>query len=155
MNEQAFIERVQEMERMLYRVSRSILPNWEECADAVQEALTKAWAKKETVQPSYFSPWLTRIVINECHTIYRKGKRTVLVERIEERQVEAPDETLRLAIQALPEKLRLPLILYHLEGFSIDEVAKMMHIPAGTVKTRLFKARKQLRTELTEGQYGI
>lgn len=152
-DEQTFTAEVQAMERTLYRVSRSILPTWEDCADAVQEALTKAWAKRGTPQPEYFRAWLTRIVINECHNLGRKKKRVVLVAEIEPTRHDlapAADEALQEAISTLPERLRMPLHLHHLEGFSLEEVAKMLRVPVGTVKSRLHQARKQLRAQLTE-----
>jgi len=71
-DEQTFVEEAQAMERTLYRVARSYLPGWEQCADAVQEALTKVWAKRSTAKPEYFRAWMTRIVINECHNLSRQ-----------------------------------------------------------------------------------
>ena len=55
-DEQTFLREVSEMERMLYRVSRSMLPSQHDCSDAVQEALAKAWAKREKAQPEWFRP---------------------------------------------------------------------------------------------------
>ena len=51
-------------------------------------------------------------------------------------------------LSALPEKLRTPLLLHYLEGFSLEEVAAVLHVPVGTVKSRLHLARKALRLEL-------
>ena len=154
MDNQLFLSEIEAMERSLYRVSRSLLPSAEECADAVQEALTKAWSKLNTVQPEHFRPWLMRIVINECHNISRRKKRVVLVAEIELPQgaEQAPNEDLREAIAALPERLRLPLLLHYLEGFSVEETAKMLRLPAGTVKSRLHHARLSLRAQLLEVQ---
>lgn len=84
MEEECFVSEVLAMERTLYRVSRSYLKSPEACADAVQEALAKAWEKRATVQPAYFRAWLTRIVINECHNTLRKNKRMRPSELAEE-----------------------------------------------------------------------
>ena len=72
-DEATFMDEVEAMERALYRVSRSLLKSPEDCADAVQEALARAWARRGRVEADYFRPWLMRIVINECHTIGRSG----------------------------------------------------------------------------------
>lgn len=146
-DEQTFVSEVQAMERTLYRVARSFLPTWEECGDAVQEALGKAWAKRGRVEPEYFRPWLTRIVINECHNIGRRKRRVSPLAVVEPPQDAAPDLGLREVVSALPERLRIPLLLHHLEGFSVSEVAQMTRVPEGTVKSRLHQARECLKAE--------
>lgn len=60
---------------------------------------------------------------------------------------EPPDERLKQALSAVPEKLKVPLLLHYLEGFSVAEVAQILRIPQGTVKSRLHHARKRLRVE--------
>lgn len=151
-DEQTFVREVQAMERTLYRVARSYLPRGEDCADAVQEALGKAWAKRGGANPCYFRAWLTRIVINECHNCYRRRKRMIYAEQVEDAQNPDFDAAidLRQALLALPEGLRLPLLLHHLEGFSLDDVARILRLPVGTVKSRLHQARKALRFELEQ-----
>lgn len=149
-DESTFLREVQAMERTLYRVSRSLLPTWADCADAVQEALRKAWEKRDRVEPGYFRPWLTRIVVNECRNIQRQRRRVIPVAEFPlEKSLPPPDPSLKEAIFALPEKLRLPLLLHYLEGFSVDEVARMLRLPSGTVKWRLSKARESLRLAWT------
>ena len=140
MEEERFVSEVRAMERTLYRVARGYLRTWDECADAVQEALCKAWDKRKRVDESYFRPWLTRIVINECHNIGRRKKRLIPVAEPEREP----------APEALPEKLRLPLSLHYLEGFSVEEIARILRIPAGTVKSRLHQARNQFRVQWLE-----
>ena len=154
MDEQIFVSEVQAMERSLYRVSRSLLPSLEECGDAVQEALAKAWAKRCTVNLDYFRPWLMRIVINECHNIGRRKKRVIPTAEVKSSKNEerVQNEALRDIISALPEKLRLPLVLHYLEGFSVEETAKMLGLPPGTIKSRLHRARQTLRMQLMEVQ---
>lgn len=149
-DEQTFVDEVQAMERTLYRVSRGYLPRWEDCADAVQEALGKAWAKRGAVQPEHFRAWLTRIVINECHNVYRRGRRVTPVAEVEPPPDDWPDLELRESISALPEKLRLPLLLHYLEGFPLEDVARILRLPLGTVKSRLHQARKALKLQLEQ-----
>ena len=149
MDEETFMDEVEAMERALYRVSRSLLKSPEDCADAVQEALARAWARRGRVDADYFRPWLMRILINECHTIGRKRRRVVLVDEVEQPApaFEPPDDRLKQALSAVPEKLKVPLLLHYLEGFSVAEVAQILRIPQGTVKSRLHHARKRLCAE--------
>lgn len=150
-DEETFLREVTAMERTLFRVSRSLLCNWHDCADAVQEALKKAWEKRSRVEEAYFRAWLTRIVINECHNLQRQRKKVLPVPHIPDGMMcEAPDTALRDALYALPEKLRLPLMLNCLEGFTVVETARLLGIPQGTVKWRLSTAREQLRKQLQE-----
>ena len=148
-DEQTFVAEVRDMERTLYRVARGYLRSADECADAVQEALCKAWNKRQTVAPERFRPWLTRIVINECHNIGRRKKRVQPMADVEPPEpISAPD--LADELSSLPEKLRTPLLLHYLEGFSVKEVAALVHRPCGTVQNRLFRAREALRKLLGE-----
>ena len=115
---------------------------------AQQEALSKAWARRGSAQEQWFRPWLTRIVINECHNHWRRGKRLVVSEKVEPPEhTDVPNLELRQALDALPEKWRLPLTLHYLEGFSVAEIAHMTHTAEGTVKSRLHKARAMLKAE--------
>lgn len=154
-DEQTFVSEVKDMERMLYRVSRGYLHTWEDCADAVQEALEKAWAKRNTVQPGHFRAWLTRIVINECHNVLRRRKRCILVAEAEPMPREVPgiDLDLRESIARLPEKLRVPLLLHYLEGFPLEDVARILRLPVGTIKSRLYHARNTLRLTLEQEDF--
>lgn len=151
-DEQTFVREVQAMERTLYRISRSYLPQWEDCADVVQEALEKAWFRRSHADSSYFRAWLVRIVINECHNNYRRRKRIVYVQQVEAKQDSDFTESLALrqALCTLPEKLRLPMLLHYLEGFSLQDVARILRLPTGTVKSRLHQARKRLKSELEQ-----
>ncbi|MEG2188114.1 MAG: RNA polymerase sigma factor [Clostridia bacterium] len=155
-DEQTFVKEAQAMERTLYRVSRGYLSSWEDCADAVQEALTKAWAKRQTVEPEHFRAWLTRIVINECHNVYRRGKRITLVADVELPLQPMLENSLALreSLSALPEKLRIPLLLHYLEGFSLEDVSRILRLPMGTVKSRLHHARKAMKNQLEQEDDG-
>lgn len=76
MDRLTFINEVKARERQLYRIARSYLSAEADCADAVQEALTRAWARRETLRDdTLFGTWLTRILINECKTALRRRRR--------------------------------------------------------------------------------
>lgn len=151
MTEEGFVREVEACERMLYRVSRSILSSDADCCDAVQEALTRAWQHKDSVQEAYFRTWLTRILINECHNIGRRRARETVVDELPEQTVPPTEETdidLREAIRSLKEPLRLVITLHYLEGFSLKEIAQMQHVSLGTIKYRIAFARRELRKKL-------
>lgn len=151
-DEAAFVEQVKAHERALYRMSYSIMRNDQDSLDAVQNALTKAWTHRHTVNPQAFKAWLIRIVINECHSMRRKTKRETLTADVDftGNVQQPPDPSLHDALCNLPENLRLPILLYYIEGFSIGEIASMLRVPSGTVKWRLSKARRLLQEELSE-----
>ena len=152
MNSSEFSERVLGMEPVLYRVAYGLLLNRTDCADAVQEALLRAWEKRNTLRDeSLFRTWLTRILINECYSLLRRRRHAVPLDEVPE-PVAPPDAdpVLHDAIARLDKNLRLPVVLHYMEGYSVSEVAAMLRLPAGTVKTRLFKARKILRLQLID-----
>lgn len=147
-----YMARVQAMERKLYRVAHALLWNDADCADAIQEAVVKGWLKRNTLRNP---EWLTRILINECHNIQRKSRVKLLPL---DEQIGLSDSNdfvenvqLRDALRRLPEKYRLALVLHHLEGFSLDEMADMLDMPATRIKSRLHQARSRLRAQLTTG----
>ena len=154
--EEEFMREVNACERTLYRVSRALLGCDADCADAVQEALLKAWKHRSRAEVAYFRPWLTRIVINECRTIGRRRARSPLAQ--ETPDVPAPAQGVSLetrdALRHLSAAHRLVLTLHYLEGFSLSEIAQMTRVPLGTVKYRIVQARKALRRELEDGQNG-
>jgi len=140
----------------LYRIARTILRNDEDCKDALQETVLKAWANRCQVrEEAYIGTWMTRILINECHAIGRKRRKYVLSADVAARVVTLPaDLSLRQALDAMPEKLRLPLILHYLEGYSYQEIASILHIPCTTVRSRLSRARGALQTEMMKRNGG-
>ncbi len=152
MNSADFSRQVLDMESMLYRVAYGLLLNQTDCGDAVQEALLRAWEKRHTLRDeALFRTWLTRILINECYSMLRGRKRSVLLDAAPEPTAPADaDSGLHDAIARLERKLRLPVVLHYMEGYSVAEVASMLRLPTGTVKTRLSKARTLLKLDLTD-----
>lgn len=155
MNDDEYMTRVLGMERKLYRIARSLLWNDADCADAIQEAITKGWMKKTTLREvCYFETWLVRILINECRNIQRRNKLRLLPldEGIKQQREEDYVENLQLkeALRQLPEKYRLVLLLHHLEGYDLGEIAGILGCPQTTVKSRLHQARKVLKGILQE-----
>lgn len=141
-------------EDKMYHIAKTLLRSDEDCMDAIQEAIVKAFSKIDTLRvDAYAATWLIRILINECYSIMKREKKLVSLEDCgqEERAAEAEDYSeLYQAISRLPEKVRLSVILYYLEGYSVKEIAELMDTTEGAVKNRLQRARRKLRTELEQ-----
>ena len=144
--------------------------NPEDAADLSQEAFIKAYNSLSSFRgDSKFSVWLYRIVSNLCLDFLRSKKRRPTVslsvenEDGEETELEIPDESqspeallerkltreaVRRGLDALPEEQRQILLLREIQGFSYEEIAGTLDLEAGTVKSRIFRARKRLCTFL-------
>jgi len=172
----AFYELVRPYEKAVYVAARSVLGNDEEAEDAAQEAVLKAFVNLRNFRAeSKFSTWLIQIAINEARMRLRKQHRE-LYEDIERADHEGdytprdfadwreiPEETvhrkqlrqaLTKAIAALEAKYREVFVLRDVQHLSIAETAKMLGITAANVKTRLLRARLQLRDALAPGLDG-
>ena len=153
MSDNEYMRRVRAMEGRLFRIAQGILWRYADSADAVQEAVLKAWKSRGSLRnEQYFETWLIRILINECHAIQRKNSRILPLEVAPEQTTAHTDPNidLRDALLRLPEKLRMPVMLHYMEGYDSKDIARILRIPAGTVRTRLMRARNQLRDFLGE-----
>lgn len=145
---------VYEAEKSLYRVAKSILQNDEDCADAIQNSLLKAYDNLGSLKhEKYFKTWLTRILINECYQLIRKQPDTVTYDDAWEASIPSPEYSeVFTAIKELSKEYRIPFVLHYVEGYSVKEVSKILDISQSLVKTRLFRARAKLQTRL-QGEY--
>jgi RNA polymerase sigma-70 factor, ECF subfamily len=155
-NSEAFATLVERYDRAVYHLAYRTLHDVEEARDATQEAFFKAFRSLRTFKPgAKFSTWIFAIAYHGCCDRLSRRKRysgEELPERADaapgpERQVIALDEAARLraAIDALPEKYRTVVTLFHLQGRQYEEIASVLGLPMGTVKTHLFRAKEQLR----------
>ena len=141
-------------ERQMYCTAKTILKNDEDCADAVQETIVKAFLKIDTLKKDkYAKTWLIRILINECYTLLRRESRFTLLESVSGESKAQMEEKkdysdLYQAINLLKEELKLPVVLYYAEEFSIREIAQILDISEGAVQKRLARARAQLKIQL-------
>lgn len=151
MESEAFARVILDMTDTLYRISCAQLPQRADREDAVQETLRRAWEKrKELRDERYVKTWVIRILLNECHTIQRRMKRTLPMDTVPVVQDAGEKVDLKEALMRLPEKYRIPLMLYYLEGYSVKDAAQMLRLPQGTVKTRLSRGRSMLKDILSE-----
>ena len=154
MSDEEYVRRVLAMEKRLYRVAQAMLWREADCLDAVQEAVFRGWTQKGRLRDeARFEHWLMRILVNQCREMLRRRKREPagLPENVSETKDLCTDLHLRQALQNLPEKYRLPLVLHHVEGYAVAEVADMLDIPRKLTVSRLHQARKALRDLLDGG----
>lgn len=152
MTNEEFAKIATDTAEVMYRVSKSILKRDEDCEDAVHEAIVKAFSKLYSLKnDSFAKTWLIRIVINECYAILRKRKREIYSEEITEEEAEKQDYSeLYTALNRLPAAYRVTIVLYYIEGYSVSETADILKVSEGTVKSRLSRGRKKLRSFLEE-----
>lgn len=144
------------------RVARAVLGDPDDADDAAQDGMLSALVKLAQYDPRRpFGPWLLRIVANAATD--RRRRRTVRrVEPLDAGLVAGgarPDDTaerralgrrLREALAELPERRRLAVVLFDVEGYSHAEIAQVLAIPEGTVRSEVFHARRRLRALLAD-----
>lgn len=142
------------------RVALAVLRNPEEADDAVQDGLLSAWKAIDRYDPARpFRPWLMRIVANAALDLRRRRevRRTEEVPVAAESRSVRPDQATdqaflrhRLAegLAALPERQRIAVTLFDVEGYSHAEIAAVLKVPEGTVRSYVFHARRALRQAL-------
>src|SRR5438874_2944677 len=160
-----FEERLAECGPLAYRVARGVLRNTADAEDVAQEALLRAYRRFDRLRDrNRFRAWLVRITFRLALDRLRSGKRRELRDTLWSRPEHQPRATavedlaassefrahLDNALAELPEKLRLVLLLAAVEGHSIDEIASMLGISTGTVKSRTFYARRQLAEKVLD-----
>jgi RNA polymerase sigma-70 factor (ECF subfamily) len=124
-----------------------------------EEIVQETWVRSVRLLPRFawgsaLRTWLAGILINCRREGYRTALRQAAVETEESKQEPATAEEgvdLERALASLSEELRTVLLLFDLEGYSHEEIATMLQIPAGTSKSRLFTARRTLRERLRHG----
>ncbi|MFA5880809.1 MAG: sigma-70 family RNA polymerase sigma factor [Eubacteriales bacterium] len=144
----AFMRLIKNSELSMYRVAKSFLKSDPDCADAIQEAILKAYRTIASLrEPGYFKTWLIRILINECKQILKFKNRVIPIEDLivqsQQRDVFEQAEVLEV-VDSLEDELRTIVILYYFEDLPLQEVARVLELPEGTVKSRLSRARAKL-----------
>lgn len=143
-----FQAEIRRIEKLMYRVGMSYLQNSEDAADAVQEALIRAWEKRGSLRSDdQLKPWIMRILTNCCIDMLRKRRRRSFLpldEGIATAEPPAQPSPVMEAVAMLKPELRLVVTLHYVDGYSVSELAGALGLPQGTIKTRLRAARKRL-----------
>ena len=153
----ALVERHAERAR---RVARAALLDPHDADDAVQDALYSAWRALDRFDPARpFGPWFVKIVVNAAADLRRRRKlrQTEAVPESTPDSRAGPDrdldqallrEALDRALATLPERRRMALVLHDAEGYVHEEIAAMLDVPVGTVRSDVFHARRAMRAAL-------
>jgi RNA polymerase sigma-70 factor, ECF subfamily len=154
---EAFSRLVRERKEDIYRIAYSYVKNRDDALDIVSDAIYKAFVSvRKLKEPEYFNTWFTRILINCANDYLKKSRRVVpMVESIDLSQESNGSEDimdLYSAIDKLEDKQKTVIILKYLNDLTITEVADILKMPVGTVKTVLHKALRELRLELKEDE---
>lgn len=155
----AFEDIVRMHQDRIYNLCRYMLQDPREAQEAAQDAFIKAYNGLGNFRPeSSLYTWLYRIAVNTCHDYRRKSQREAL--RLAPLSENLPSDAplseqlyaaaeirgrIQLALQKLPEKLRAAVVLREIEALSYEEIAAVLQTSVGTVKSRLSRARGQLR----------
>lgn len=150
MNKRSFEQLYMDLLPGLYRLAQGILRNRLDAQDAVQQAAFKAWQALDHIEISNARAYISRIVINECRNIQRRRMREIPMDEIPESGYIPKDNDLHWAISQLDEKFRLPILMKYMEGYSEKETAAALGITVATLKSRLFRARRQLEALMKE-----
>jgi RNA polymerase sigma-70 factor (ECF subfamily) len=151
---------------MVRRLTRTILRHEEDADDAAQDAFLSAWNALHRFDPRLpLGPWLGRIALNAARDLRRRRRvRTTeaLAPTLAAGGVGPDVETerallrsrLREALKDLPERQRIAVVLFEVEGYSHAEIGSMLGIPEGTARSDVFHARRRLRTALGSPEGG-
>ena len=148
-----FSQEMESMSSTLFRIAFSILRNYADCEDAVQNTILKAYQNLDTLKErAYFRTWTVRILKNECFTLLKRQQTLVPLSGQPEinYEMEVPDLDLNRAFDMLSPDERLTVTLYYYEGFKTAEIAKLTDVSESTVRSRLFRARAELKEQLSE-----
>jgi RNA polymerase sigma-70 factor (ECF subfamily) len=169
---QAFEQLVQQYDRQIFRIAQHITQNREDAEDVVQDAFLKAYQKLHQFEGnSKFYTWLVRIAVNESLMRLRKrrtGRMVSIDEDVETEEGSMPRDLaewrpdpevmyerteladiLRKTIQGLPPSFRIVFVLRDVDGLSTEETAEALGLSVPAVKSRLLRARLQLRERLS------
>jgi RNA polymerase sigma-70 factor (ECF subfamily) len=155
----AFEELVRKNEDRIYNLCRYMLHDISDAQDAAQDTFIKAYKGLRDFRPdASFSTWLYRIAVNTCLDHQKKSRHDplsggVLSEELlsfdpspeDQYQSKKTTEAIRTALQKLPEKLRSAIVLREIEELTYEEIALVLDTSVGTVKSRISRAREELR----------
>ncbi|MSU91027.1 RNA polymerase sigma factor [Rhodobacteraceae bacterium 2CG4] len=170
-DEAAIRELIRRLNPRLFRVARGIVASDAEAEEVVQDTYLAAFTRLDRFEGrARFSTWVTRIAINTARMHLRRARPAEDYDTVTEdrnRRIVAfpggPPETadcalgraqvralLETAIAGLPPELRLPFLLHEVEGMKLREIARALSVNPVTLRTRMFRARRQLRAALAE-----
>jgi RNA polymerase sigma-70 factor (ECF subfamily) len=151
-NLEAFAQLVRRYERRVRSVLARLLDDERDVDEAAQDVFVQAWRSLSRYRgDAAFFTWLYRIAVNEA--LMRRRRRKLPLTELDEIAATAPEPEvaegwLFARVRALPDELRLPLVLRDVEGLSNQEVADVLDLSVAATKSRIHRARMRIRAEL-------
>jgi RNA polymerase sigma-70 factor, ECF subfamily len=161
-DEQAFVALMERHERRVYNLAYRMLGGGEDARDATQDAFLSCFRHLHSFRgDAAFSTWLHRIALNACYDMVRRRKPAAGLEAEAEGPA-APDHAdqasaaadVQRALLEVPPEFRAVLIMHELQDMPLEEVARALEVPVGTVKSRLHRGRVALGRALFAGDPG-
>lgn len=145
----------------LYKMAFLYTKNEQDALDVVGDTVLKGYLQIKTLKnASLFQTWITRVLINTAHDHRRKALSTLSQEdsAIDSAHASTANQQipsiehfdLQTAIETLPDKYRIPILLKYFSGMTVDEIAWTLSIPSGSVKAYLSRGRNELKQKLKE-----
>jgi RNA polymerase sigma-70 factor (ECF subfamily) len=166
-NQDAFTEIVSRYKNLVYSIILRMVNDHEEANDLAQEVFIKVYKNLDKYSPEFkFSTWIMRITTNLVIDYRRKRKQdTVPIDDMdyEIASADTPEDSyiqkeqeniVNIAIKDLPDMYRIPIILYHQQDLSYQEIGDIIGEPLSKVKNRIFRGRKMLKEKLMEMKGG-
>ncbi len=149
-DKEAFGRLINDNKLSMYRISKSILKNEHDVEDAISNCILKAYTNLLKLRKNdTFKQWLFKILINECYSMLSRNKRELAVSDVSELdstyEDRYPDFELARAVNSLDDDQRIVTVLFYYEDMCLRDISKALDLPEGTVKSRLSRAREQLR----------
>ena len=159
-NIQAFETLLAAHQDKVFRLCYSMLGDRAQAEDAAQESFLRIWKSMQGYRAeASIGTWIFSITRNVCLTAISKrgARRSAPLQEAERVTPPAPERErdVERMVAQLPEKYRQVIVLFYMEEKSYEEVARMLDLPMGTVKTYLHRARKQLATMVKEADSGV
>jgi len=162
---EAFTQLVMHYQVPLYNMALRMIGRPEDAADVAQDAFLRAWEKIRSLRNAPFKPWLFQIGDNLCYDHFRRGRRLGLMPDEEQGGKLLPlgaaqpdpqeralarerDRLVRASIESLDHDHRVALVLRDVNGMAYEEIASVLRVPLGTVKSRIARARAQVQERL-------
>src|ERR671939_763828 len=162
---EAFTELIMKYQVSLYNMSLRMVGRPDDAADIAQEAFLRAWEKLASLRQAPFKAWLFQIAVNLCYDHFRRNRRfgsmpeeeqelkvvglgLPPVDPQERAEVHERNRIVRESIQSLEHDLRVALVLRDVNGLAYEEIAQVLRVPLGTVKSRIARARGRVQERL-------
>ncbi len=144
-----FEQVVEKYAQTVFRVCVMRLENYADAEDCFQNVFVKLFKSSPGFnEEEHIKAWLIRVAINECGSYIKKNRRLVPTENVRQNRPEFSEDSVDIswALMKTPQKYREVLYLYYCEQYQINEIAAILNTNENTIKTRLKRGRKILKT---------